>query len=71
MQTRQQLVEERFEAVLVRKHSPASARNAHLRRSRRGQTDRAGLLRYLHLIFALLTDDICQDILESPPSGPR
>jgi Transposase DDE domain len=26
---------------------------------------------YLHLIFALLTDDICQDILESPPSGPR
>jgi Transposase DDE domain len=25
---------------------------------------------YSHLIFALLTDDICQEILESPPSGP-
>jgi Transposase DDE domain len=26
---------------------------------------------YSHLIFALLTDDICQEILEAPPSGPR
>jgi len=26
---------------------------------------------YPHLILALLTDDICQEILESPPSGPR
>jgi IS4 transposase len=25
---------------------------------------------YTHLILALLTDDICQEILESPPSGP-
>lgn len=25
---------------------------------------------YPHLILALLTDDICQEILESPPSGP-
>ena len=24
---------------------------------------------YAHLIFALLTDDICQEILEFPPSG--
>jgi DDE family transposase len=26
---------------------------------------------YPHLILALLTDDICQEILESSPSGPR
>src|SRR4051794_21502301 len=26
---------------------------------------------YPHLILALLTDDVCQEILESPPSGPR
>jgi hypothetical protein len=26
---------------------------------------------YPHLIFALLTDDICQEILDSPPFGPR
>jgi hypothetical protein len=26
---------------------------------------------YPHLILALLTDDICQEILESPPSGPH
>jgi hypothetical protein len=26
---------------------------------------------YPHLILALLSDDICQEILESPPSGPR
>ena len=26
---------------------------------------------YPHLILALLTDDICQEILESPPSEPR
>jgi hypothetical protein len=25
---------------------------------------------YPHLIFALLTDDICQEILDSPPFGP-
>src|SRR3978361_1767340 len=25
---------------------------------------------YSHLIFALLSDNICQEILESPPSGP-
>jgi hypothetical protein len=26
---------------------------------------------YSHLILALLTDDICQEILDSPPSGPH
>ncbi len=26
---------------------------------------------YPHLIFALLTDDICQEILDAPPFGPR
>lgn len=33
---------------------------------------KAGSLSWLypHLILALLTDDICQEILESPPSGP-
>jgi hypothetical protein len=34
---------------------------------------KAGSLSWLypHLILALLTDDICQEILESSPSGPR
>ena len=50
--TRQQLVEEGFEAVLVRKHSPASARTRifdgaaeHAPAKAGGQTDRAGLFR--------------------------
>jgi len=41
--TRQRLVEEGFEAALIRKHSPNSARQAHLRRGGRGQVDRVGL----------------------------
>ena len=43
--TRQQLVEEGFESVLTRKHSPASARPRIFDGARRGQADRAGLFR--------------------------
>ena len=43
--TRQQLVEEGFESVLTRKHSPASARLRIFDGACRGQADRPGLFR--------------------------
>ena len=43
--TRQQLVEEGFDAVLTRKHSPLVGQTPYFRRRQRGQTDRPSLLR--------------------------
>ena len=43
--TRQQRVEEGFESVPIRKHSPVFSQTAHLRWSIRGQANRPGLFR--------------------------